>query len=68
MQKVGEFAKVGSAVVALITATLTLAGWINQSYVDYLDNHFASKSDVSRLEQKIDKLTDFVERVHGKRK
>lgn len=68
MQKVGEIAKTGSAVIALITATLTLAGWINQSYVDYLDTHFASKSDLTRLEQKIDKLTDFVERVHGQRK
>ncbi len=61
LKQVGEYAKVGSAVVALITATLTLAGWINQSYVDYLDTHFASKADLSRLEQKIDQLTGYLE-------
>ncbi len=61
MPQVIEHAKTVGAVVGAITATLTLVGWLNASFMDYLSLHFATVEQVTRIEEKLDKVVGYID-------
>ncbi len=58
LNKIQEWVKTGTGLVAIITAALTLISWVNHSYIDYLESHFATKSDLARIERKLDRVLE----------
>ena len=63
MPRIIDTAKLIAAVVGALTATLTLIGWINTSFLDYMTLHFATVEQVSRIESKIDRLVGYADGI-----
>jgi hypothetical protein len=66
--KIQEWIKAGSGAVAIVSAALTLMAWTNQSYLNYLSTHFATKQDIAKLEAKIDTLIEHTEHFNTNRR
>lgn len=58
MKRFKETVTVAGQVAGLLAMLAGLAGFINQRYLDYLEQRFATKTDFSRLESKLDKVID----------
>lgn len=58
MKRLKEAVTVAGQVAGLLAMLAGLAGWINQRYLDYLEQRFATKTDFARVESKLDKVID----------
>ncbi len=59
-----------STVVGIVVGALAILGWANSALIEHLDRTFATKEDVSKIEQKLDIVIKSVDELkdfnHGR--